>query len=432
MGWSCATGLQKETMKIAVVGAGVVGIVTAYELALDGHSVTVLEKAAAACEGASFANNGVVAPSFTQPFSTPEWHTNSLARLIRSARRLTRRPWNSAQQLKWLRRWTKLHAPANYSEAQRAGQQLATYSAERLNHIADACKLELERSEGQLLLLRTTTAPDELQAVLEALKAQDIACKLLTAEEARHHEPALHAAAPFQGALWLPGNQVANCRQFALLLRQEAQRLGVQFRFNTTVQQLHAHAKPSVDLLTDGGRDTQSFDHIVFCTGGLPEVLPTTWRQRMPVMALHGYVLSVTVREPLNAPRSAVQDLQTGVTINRLGQRIRVSGGAELGDDSGAKDAATVNQLYRTLEQYYPGAANYPSGTQVWRGTRHLIADGMPLIGPSGLAGVSLNLGHGANGWTLACGSARLLADLVGAKDPALPTAHLLPTRFGT
>ncbi len=417
-------------MKIAVVGAGVVGIATAYELALDGHSVTVLEKAAAACEGASFANNGLVAPSFSQPFSTSEWHANGLARFFRSARRLTRTPWKSRHQLQWLRRWTKLHAPVHFAEIQRFGQQLATYSAERLTDITDACKLELERSEGQLLLLRSATTPEELQPVLDALKSQDIVCKLLTPEQARQQEPALHAAAPFQGALWLPGNQVVNCRQFALLLRQEAQRLGVQFRFSTTVAQLHAQAKPQLDLVTDGGRETQGFDHVVFCTGGLPDVLPSTLRQRIPLMALHGYVLSVTVREPLNAPRSAVQDLESGICINRLGQRIRVSGGAELGDDAGLKDDATVNQLYRALEQYYPGAANYPSGTQVWRGTSHLVADGMPLIGPSGLAGVSLNLGHGANGWTLACGSARLLADLVGSKEAALPTAHLLPTRF--
>ncbi len=407
-----------------------VGIVTAYELALDGHSVTVLEKAAAACEGASFANNGVVAPSFTQPFSTPEWRGNGFTRLVRSARRLTRSPWRSGQQLKWLRRWTKLHSPHNLAEVQRHGQQLAAYSSACLTHVADACKLELERSDGQLLLLRTATVPDELQPVLEVLKAQDTLWKLLSADEAREHEPALHSAAPFQGALWLPGNQVVNCRQFALLLRQEAQRLGVQFRFNTVVEQLHVHTKPSLDLTSGDGPETQSFDHIVFCTGGLPDLLPAALRQSVPMMALHGYVLSVTVREPLNAPRSAVQDLQSGISINRLGQRIRVSGGAELGEDTNTKDDATVNQLYRALEQYYPGAANYPSGTQVWRGTRHLVADGMPLIGPSGLAGVSLNLGHGANGWTLACGSARLLADLVGAKDTALPTAHLLPTRF--
>lgn len=417
-------------MKIAVVGAGVVGIATAYELALDGHAVTVLERAAAACEGASFANSGVVDPSYTLPFSTPEWHANGFARLLRSARRLSRAPWKSGQQLKWLRRWTKLHTPAAYMEIQRAGQQLAAYSTERLTQIAETCKLELERSEGQLLLLRSDTVPEELQSTLEALKSQEIACKLLTAEEARKHEPSLHAAAPFQSALWLPGNLVVNCRQFALLLRQEAQRLGVQFRFNTAVEQLHPHAKPSLDLNSDGARETQTFDHIVFCTGGLPDVLPATLRQRIPLMPLHGYVLSVAVREPLNAPRSAVQDLQTGLCINRLGQRIRVSGGAELGDDTGTKDASTIDQLYRALEQYYPGAANYPSGTQVWRGTRHLVADGMPLVGPSGLAGVSLNLGHGANGWTLACGSARLLADLVGGKDAALPTARLLPTRF--
>jgi D-amino-acid dehydrogenase len=417
-------------MNIAVVGAGVVGIATAYELALDGHTVTVFEKAGSACEGASFANNGVLAPSFTQPFSSPSWHPNAMNRLLRSGRQLSRKPWATPQLLSWLWQWTQRHRPDRHQEAQHQGQQLSSYSAERLHAIVTSSTLEMEQSSGQLLLLRSEAALQEFQQVLDALKAGEQNCKILTPAEARIHEPAMHADAPVHSAAWLPGNEVVNCRQFAMLLKQEAQKLGVQFQFNSAVTQLQAQLRPSLTITNTEGSETLRFEHIVFCTNALPTELLPTQRKNTYAMPLHGYTLSVAVREPLNAPRSAIQDMHSGLTINRLGNRIRVSAGAELGTPGKEKDSAVVNLLYRALEQYFPGAANYPSGTQVWRGSCTLVADGAPLIGPSEMPGVSFNLGHGTNGWTMACGSARLLADMVGGKEPGLPVAHLLPTRF--
>lgn len=417
-------------MKIAVVGAGVVGIATAYELALDGHTVTVFDKSAAACEEASFANSGLVAPSMHLPFAFPSDKGNAVMRFLDTGRRLTRRPWRSLQEMKSLRQWTQANHPDAHAKQLVAGQQLGRYSAERLGHIIERCQMEIERSEGQLVLVRTEQALQRLQPALDALKAQDIACRVLTPEEARKQEPSLHPEAPFHAALWLPGDQVANCRQFALELKTISQKMGVKYQFGADVQDLSLQPSPTLTVASAQGTEVVATDHVVLCTSQLPRNLLAKQPLPIPLVELHGYALSVAIREPLNAPRSAVHDLHDNLVINRLGNRIRVSAGAELGPKPEVKSAQVVNAMYRALELYFPGAANYPAGTQVWHGTRHTIADGLPAIGPSGLPNLSLNIGHGACGWTWACGSARLLADLVAGQPTAMAAASLLPTRF--
>lgn len=417
-------------MKIAVVGAGIVGIATAYELAQDGHTVTVFDKSAAACEEASFANSGLVAPSMYLPFAFPSNRGNAAKRFVDTGRRLTRRPWRSLSEMKSLRQWTQANSPDAYAQQHTAAQQLGRYSAERLAYIIEHCQLEIERSEGQLLLVRTELALQRLQPALEALKAQGMACKALTPEEARQQEPALHGEAPFHTALWLPGDMVANCRQFALELKTITQKMGVKYQFGAEVLDLNLQPRPVMTVASAQGQETHTADHVVLCTSGLPRHLLAKQALTIPMLELHGYALSVAVREPLNAPRSAVHDLQDNLVINRLGNRIRVSAGAELGTKPEAKHAQVVNAMYRALELYFPGAANYPAGTQVWHGTRHIITDGLPAVGPSGLPHLSLNLGHGACGWTWACGSARLLADQMAGQTTAIAMAPVLPTRF--
>jgi D-amino-acid dehydrogenase len=117
------------------------------------------------------------------------------------------------------------------------------------------------------------------------------------------------------------------------------------------------------------------------------------------------------------------------IVIARIGNRVRVSGGAELGGDPAHKDSALVQSLYKTLHDYYPGAIQHAMGTQVWKEARTMTADGLPFIGASNLPKVWLNLAHGANGWGAACGSARLLADLVGSKASDMGVGAFSPTR---
>jgi len=141
---------------------------------------------------------------------------------------------------------------------------------------------------------------------------------------------------------------------------------------------------------------------------------------RVPLAPVYGHSITATLRDPLNAPRSAVMDERYKVAISRLGQRVRVAGSAEIGGAPDVIHPAALQTLYKVLHDWFPGAVTVQSGVQKWKGARPMLPDGPPLIGPSGIPGVWLNLGHGSSGWALSCGSARVLADLVGGRAPEI------------
>jgi D-amino-acid dehydrogenase len=130
-------------------------------------------------------------------------------------------------------------------------------------------------------------------------------------------------------------------------------------------------------------------------------------------MAVHGYSISAAVREPLDAPRSGVMDERYKVSITRLGQRVRVSGSAEIGGDPKKPREQSIQTLFKVLDDWFPGAARTQENVQIWKGSRPMLPDGPPLVGFSGVKGVWLNLGHGSSGWALSCGSAKAIADMV-------------------
>ncbi len=149
-------------------------------------------------------------------------------------------------------------------------------------------------------------------------------------------------------------------------------------------------------------------------------------------MAVHGYSVSANIREPLDAPRSAVMDEHYKVAISRLGNRVRVAGGAEVGGDIENKNTGALATLYKILQDWFPGAAHLSNGVQEWKGARPMLPDGPPIVGKSGLPGVWLNLGHGSSGWALSCGSARLLADQLQGKSPDIDDAGFSVERLRT
>jgi D-amino-acid dehydrogenase len=189
-------------------------------------------------------------------------------------------------------------------------------------------------------------------------------------------------------------------------------------------------ARLTLQLSSSGGTATETFDHVVFCTAQSDIGLVARFTSGLPCLAIHGYTLSVSLKEPLNGPRSAIQVHESGLVLHRMGQRIRLYAGAEVGPRPANPDPKIVNRLYQALETYFPGATNYQSGKQLWQGTRYCVPDGLPAIGTSPVAGVSLNLGHGANGWGWACGSARVLADQLAGRESGIAGELLQPDRF--
>ena len=144
---------------------------------------------------------------------------------------------------------------------------------------------------------------------------------------------------------------------------------------------------------------------------------------KIPMVAIYGYSISAPIREAMNAPRSALMDEHYKVAISRLGNRVRVAGSAEIGGSLENKRTDSLQTLYKVLHDWFPGAAQRGIrgiSVQEWKGARPMLPDGPPIIGPSGLPGLWLNLGHGSSGWALSCGSARVLADLIAGKSAAI------------
>ena len=437
-------------MRVAVVGAGIVGVTAAYELAADGHEVTVLERRGSVAAEASFANAGVVAPGYVTPWAAPGMPGKVLSYLLARHAPVRLSPLLDAGTLAWLWKWWRACSPRRYQANRTSMQRLAMFSRERLHHLTHDLQLEYERNEGYLVLLRSAKDLAAAQPGLKLLSALGVPFDQLDAAGCRRVEPGLNPATALHAGIYLASDEVANCRQFALLMRAQAERLGARFRFHTTVQALRPGPAPALtcqflppedsapssiaaEARSSGGPVTEAFDAIVLCAAlGAPALL-APHGLRLPLLAVHGYSITAPLRHldehPELGPRSALMDERYKVAISRLGNRVRVAGSAELGGRLAHHHPGALATLYKVLDDWFPGAARL-SQAQRWKGARPMLPDGPPVLGASGIEGVWLNLGHGSSGWALACGSARVLAEALAGRAPPIDVEGLDVSRL--
>lgn len=431
-------------MRVAVIGAGIVGITTAHALLEDGHEVTVFERQGSVATEGSFANAGFVAPGYVTPWAAPGMAAKVLGQMFSrdAAVRLAGLPGPSLTA--WLWRWWRACHPQRYAASRGAMLALARDSQQRTRAVAAANGIDHEQSQGVLVLLRGEREVAQTRAGLKVLAELGVNFHLVGPEVCRQIEPALEAGTELKAGIHLPDSESGNCRQFALELKAALQRRGVQFHFHHTVKSIES-AAGSVTLHVQGvapeGADDvappaaprqAAFDAAVVCAAtGAPALLPGL---RLPVQAVHGYSVTLPVRRhdgfPDMAPRAALMDERFKVAITRLGERVRVAGSAELGGDGRSMRPAALATLYRVLEDWFPAAVRQTGSAQTWKGARPMLPDGPPAIGAANLPGVWVNTGHGSSGWALACGSARLLADLMGDRAPAVDPAPFSPRRW--
>ncbi|MEF7616014.1 D-amino acid dehydrogenase [Aquincola sp. MAHUQ-54] len=428
-------------MRIAVIGAGIIGVTTAYELAADGHQVTVFERCGTVAEETSFANAGVLAPGYVTPWAAPGMPGKVLRHLLSAHAPVRFGGAPDAAMLTWLWRWWRACTPETYQRNRSAMHALARYSRARLDAIQQSLRIEYEQARGLLVLLRTERDVALSRAGLKLLAELGVDFHLVDAARCREIEPGLDAGTPLHAGVHLAGDGVGNCRQFAMLLRAEAQRLGVRFRFHHTVCAIQAGAPVSVQTVerTDanqpGVEHNDSFDALVMCAalGSLP--LLGRLGMRLPLQPVYGYSLTAPLRiiegHPDFGPRAALMDEKYKVAISRLGQRVRVAGSAELGGRADTWSKGPLDTLYKVLHDWFPGATHLAQA-QRWKGARPMLPDGPPVLGASGHPGVWINLGHGSSGWALSCGSARVLADQIAGRTPEIDTERLSASRLHT
>lgn len=415
-------------MKIAIVGAGVNGLASAHELMLAGHEVTVFERHATAAEAGSFAPAGVLHAAWALAWAEPQprlhlpWSAPGPGVRWRSGM-----DWPA---FAWWRRWRTARRRRD-ADARSALMDLLALGRERHAVLEAELELDHDRSEGLLVLGPDQRSFDQAAGMAVSLRELGLQVRPVSAGEAHAIEPALNAAAPLAGAIHLTGPAVANCREWTLLMRQALLRGGGRFQGQQAVLGLRPQAG-GVELTTE--RDQHAFDAVVLCAGADAAALLRALGLRTPFQLWWSHSLSAPVREPMDAPQSGVLDLQTGVTLTRLGQRVRASGGWDLGGQPGAAERAAIAHLARAMSHWFPAAARLggaQSALQTWRGATLVSSDGLPLIGASRVPGVWLNLAHGPIGWALACGAAHHLADAMTNGSASADIHVLSPSRLG-
>jgi D-amino-acid dehydrogenase len=412
-------------MQVAVIGAGIVGVTTAYELAAQGHEVTVFERRASVAAETSFANAGVIAPGYVTPWAAPGMPWKVLSHMLSRDAPVRFGGLGALGQLPWMWRWLRACRPKVHLANRSAMQTLARYSRERLQELTHLLRLDYEQASGYLVLIRTGRELKGSQRGLALLRELGVAHEVIDAERTRQIEPALNPAATLHAAIHLPQDGVGNCRHFAHLLKAEAQKLGALYRFDTDVQALTPGSRPALRTATG---ESLAFDAVAICAGVQANALLRQVGLKLPLAPIWGYSVTAPVRHvdghaPLG-PRAALMDERYKVAISRLGQRVRVAGSAEVGGRADHMRLDTLRTLYRVLDEWFPGST-VTREAQHWKGARPMLPDGPPVLGESGAPGVWLNLGHGSSGWALACGSARVLAERISGRDAAIDTSRL-------
>ncbi|MBS0445745.1 MAG: FAD-dependent oxidoreductase [Proteobacteria bacterium] len=439
-------------MRVAVIGAGIVGVTTAYELAADGHEVVVFERRGSVAAETSFANAGLVAPGYVTPWAAPGMPGKVLRSLFSPHGAVRIRGNMELGAVRWLWKWWRACRLRTYRANRARMHRLALYSLDRLHTLTAHLQLDYERTEGCLVLLRSDEDVTLAQPTIASLEESGTRFELLDAERCRTVEPGLNPRTPLAGGIYLPDDEVGNCRQFAHLLRLAAQRHGVRFRFHTTVRRIvpgatpqltHRYAPPeATTLVSDPGgpnhaadtqpmpfeQVTENFDAVVVCAAmGAPALLRPLGL-KLPMQAVFGHSVTAPLRisdlYPEAGPRSGLMDERYKVAVSRLGTRVRVAGGAEIGGSAEHHASGAFETLYKVLHDWFPGVARM-NQAQRWKGARPMLPDGPPVLGASGSDGIWLNLGHGSSGWALSCGSARLLADEIAGRTPAIDVEGL-------
>ncbi|MCZ7565072.1 MAG: D-amino acid dehydrogenase [Burkholderiales bacterium] len=416
-------------MKVLVLGAGVIGVTTAHYLVEDGHEVEVVDRQGAPARETSFANAGSVCPSYATPWAAPGMRRKALAWLLADEAPLRVRWRADAALARWGFAWLRNCSPGRFAVNKSRMQRLSHYSLACLQALRAETGIRYdETTRGVLQLLRTPAEIDAVSSHTRVLAAAGIAHRLVDAAGAIAIEPALaHAAAPFEGGLHLPNDESGDCRLFTERLAERAAARGAAFRFGTWIERIETAAGAVTGVATSTGH--LSADRYVVALGVDAARLLAPLGLRLPIQPVRGFSVTLPLARPERAPLASVIDEHTKVAITRMGDRLRAAGAAELGVDTTDAPPDRFRAITRALRELFPQAGDFGRPEQ-WAGLRPMTPDGPPLLGPTPVDRLLLNVGHGGQGWSMACGSARVLADLVAGRPPGIDLDGLTLARY--
>ncbi|WP_372759762.1 D-amino acid dehydrogenase [Pseudoalteromonas sp.] len=416
-------------MKVMVLGSGVVGLTSAWYLAQAGHQVTVIDRQARSGEETSFANAGQISYGYSSPWAAPGVPLKALKWLTQKHSPLIIKPGTSPQQYCWTAQMLKNCSEKNYQINKSRMLRIANYSRQCLLDLRQQQAIAYEgRQQGTLQVFRNQSQVDAVQKDMQLLANSDTRFKLLNVDECVQTEPGLaFVKNKIVAGLHLPDDETGDCFQFCQQLTELAKQAGVTFKFNVQVNNLVTDNEKITAVNTSIG--TLCADAYVVALGSYSAPLLKPLGVNLPVYPVKGYSLTIPITNADFAPRSTVMDETFKVALTRFDNRIRVAGTAELAGfnlDIAAKRKATIAMV---TDDLFPRAGDLAKA-QYWTGLRPMTPDGTPIIGKTKIANLFTNTGHGTLGWTMACGSGKLLADIVSGNETDIDNRGLSSFRY--
>jgi D-amino-acid dehydrogenase len=416
-------------VKVLILGSGVIGVTSAYYLARAGHEVTVVDRQPEPALETSFANAGEVSPGYSSPWAGPGVPVKAVKWLLMKHGPLVVRPKLDPVMWVWLLKMLRNCTSARYAVNKSRMIPIAEYSRDSLRDLRRDIGIQYdERSQGTLQLFRYQAQLDGTAEDIAVLKQYGVPFEVLSREGCIAVEPALSGVKEkFVGGLRLPQDETGDCHMFTQALAKHAQALGVRFMFNTSIDRIVTDGARVSGVVTSAG--TLQADSYVLALGSWSSRLAAPLGISLPVYPVKGYSITVPIKDASGAPESTVMDESYKVAITRLGDRIRVGGTAEISGYSDKLYDARRATLDHSLTDLFPRGGDLAKAT-FWSGLRPMTPDGPPVIGPTQYANLHLNTGHGTLGWTMSCGSGRVLADLLSGKKPDIDVSALTVDRY--
>ena len=416
-------------MKIIVMGAGVIGVTSAWYLAKAGHDVTVIDRQDGPALETSFANAGEISPGYSSPWAAPGIPMKAIKWMFQRHAPLVLQPRLDWTRIKWMGQMLGNCTSSAYAVNKSRMVRIAEYSRDCLAELRDETGIKYdERTQGTLQLFRKQEQVEAAGKDIEVLRADGVPFEVLDRAACIAAEPGLaNSADLIAGGLRLPGDETGDCFMFTNRLAEMAAALGVKFRWGVSIDGIETEGGKISAVRTNQGR--MSADNYVLALGPHSPQLVRHLGLKLPIYPLKGYSLTIPIENEANAPVSTVMDETYKVAITRLGDRIRVGGLAEiagfdlsLNDRRRATLAMSVNDLFR--------GAGDTAKAEFWCGLRPMTPDGTPIVGATPIPNLYLNTGHGTLGWTMSAGSGRVLADLISGKTPAIKSDDLGYARY--
>lgn len=410
-------------MRVLILGAGVVGVSSAWYLAKSGHQVTVIDRQPGAGLETSYANGGQISVSHAEPWSNPHAPWRALAMMGREdAPLLFRLRWDPAL-FDWSLRFLRECTPQRTRDNMRDIVALALYSRDQLDALRGETQIAYDHLERGILHVYTDAS--EFAGAIEAAKLMcEFGCdrRTISADECVAIEPALKAARPLLvGGDYTAADESGDARKFAQNLAALCAERGVVFRYGTSIERLLPEGGQLGGVVVNGGQGSETLraDAYVVALGSYTPLLLRPLGIRLPVYPAKGYSATVPLAADSVAPTVAMTDDGHKLVFSRLGQRLRIAGTAEFNGYNTELNDVRCAALWQRTQQLFPELR--PAGDpEFWCGLRPSTPSNVPFIGRSRLPNLYLNTGHGTLGWTMACGSGAALADIIAGRQPAI------------